>query len=323
VCDCEETDAEVRMMLAVYRKKFVQLATTKLELEKQLRRASEIEHTDRVKLTEETQKVTEARNALIDETEKSVRFEVQLGEMTIAEHHARTGHDEEKSANATLRKRLHQAIKHIDDLTEAICDDTPTPTEPESLHDGYDEHAHRFEFLSATAEGEHGTEAVIGKGIDTSPDLVSSVGEAIADAVLDNAVEVSRTLYKVGGPPTDIEIVPNAAASDSAAEPITLPDPSPVEDRVAEDAGASACTQVWLAPPGPCQTLAGKFPNHGYAERRDIAPPGLEAYAPYCPSCRKDFVSGERPSDPDVAYVVPTEGGRPYILPRGARRDET
>jgi len=325
---------------------------------------------------------------------------------------------EERSKTAHLRSRLHQAIKHIDDITAAICDDTPTPPRPGGLIDADDDDEEESEAEARAMLAHYRTQFVrlaetklaLEKQVDELQAKLApessrieldeqasrddfqgiprgptdeSLGTVIADAVLDNVVEVSRESIETGtrdatfaeqvtgdaeeeaGPTklhdrhkvvaTAMDILKRAksreprkresAGMENAAAKlgitpekvvevgVSLLEAAPAQERivtvddiaeaigakivmpetkmtitgsVAEmDANASACTRVWIAPAGACPALVSD--SHGFAERAPA--PGFFP-APYCPACNQDFVAGERPVDPDRAYVTVEESRR-------------
>ena len=208
----------------------------------------------------------------------------ELEEMVTAEHHARTERDEARSnvdelqtrltatqttrqiekdgaavkitelydSNDHLRKRLKQAIGHIDAMTAAVMDRKSMPTRPADL---------QSEAENTLPEAENPEESY----------------HPLASAQPAFPTEAERALED---------------AEDAGAEPEATSSAVPyvgseaeAQAELDEDANASACIQVWIAPAGDCPSLVSD--EHGFAQREPLIA-GAEI-PPYCPLCNQPY----------------------------------
>lgn len=179
----------------------------------------------------------------------------RLAEQRTLERELRT----ETEKTATLRKNLHQAIKHIDQMTNALMDRKDCPSLPECLQSGGKKTP-----TNVDSPGE--PRGIAARAIEAANLHECGDGCSLCDAT-EQVVKPAAQVVKVA-----------AASLDIATE---------------TDTNASACIRVWTAPTGFCNGRKGNGSLHGFAQP-DPAVPGPEI-TPYCPSCNQPYTRGPDP----------------------------
>ena len=327
VCECEETDADVRKMLAVYRTKFVQLAETKFELEKQVR---------------DLQAKLDPASLHGGYTETPARGDFSGVSMAeVAEHGLSTiapGGDEcehyckgigcgecmpsmDNDAIAGHECRDGCRICKWFDASDGSgrCNCGANDEEPHEPREPFD----CVRWLG-TRPGEGMCQCGAGGKLHVPTAHPDCAQLNVAPCAAEEPAGPTGLLDRHKVVATGMGILkaaksrePDVTVEDSAtaigAKIVNGPE-SPADDSEAwiqSDViegrlpSASACTRVWLAPAKRCTSDGGL---HGFSN--PTARHGHADLPPYCPQCHESFTLGPRPMDPNVEYVVPKEARR-------------